>query len=239
MTSEKSSDKYNAKRFYGRRTGKRLNTSRAEALDTLLPKLCLSDEELSSTLRIKDVFAKSHDHNILEIGFGTGEHFLELARQNPDSGLIGVEPFINGMASFLRDLGEDSALPQDNIRVYMDDAMLVVEALEDQCLDKIYILNPDPWHKARHHKRRIIKPQNLDQFARVLKPGGQLVSSTDVPYLAEWIVEHTEAHKAFDWAAGNGDNWKQRPDWWIDNKYATKGAKGASEMHYMVFDKTL
>lgn len=239
MTSKKSSAKIKTKGvalrgFYGRRTGKRLNKSRTEALETFLPELAVDEVQFEGGLKFSDLFPAPYDTNILEIGFGTGEHLLGLMERHPDAGFIGIEPFVNGMATFLRDL---QLTDMRHVRVFMDDAMMLVDALEDACLDKIYILNPDPWHKARHNKRRIIREDTLDEYARVLKPGGQLISSTDVPYLAEWIVEKTTNHQCFNWAAGAAENWKTRPDWWIDNKYATKGAKGASEMHYMVFDK--
>ncbi|MCB1531364.1 MAG: tRNA (guanosine(46)-N7)-methyltransferase TrmB [Alphaproteobacteria bacterium] len=236
MACAKSSDKTPLRGFYGRRAGKKLTDSRIDALETLLPELGIDEAQLEGTLKLADLFPAPPAHTILEIGFGTGEHLLGLMERAPDAGFIGIEPFINGMATFLRDL---KPTPMRNVRVFMDDAMMVVDALEDECLDKIYILNPDPWHKARHHKRRIIREDTLYQYARVLKPGGQLISSTDVPDLAEWIVEKTTAHERFDWADGAQERWKTKPDWWIDNKYATKGAKGASEMHYMVFDKTL
>lgn len=235
MTSKKSSAKKRPLRgFFGRRTGKRLNKSRTEALEMLLPELGVDPAMFEGGFKLSDIFPTPRETNILEIGFGTGEHLLGLMQRHEDANFIGIEPFVNGMATFLRDLAETD---MRHVRVFMDDAMMLVDTLEDECLDKIYILNPDPWHKARHHKRRIIREDTLDQYGRILKPGGQLISSTDVPYLAEWIVEKTTEHPRFDWAAAAEKNWKIRPDWWIDNKYATKGAKGASEMHYMVFDK--
>lgn len=241
MTSKKSSAKTEGETvplrgFFGRRTGKRLNTARSEALENLLPEISVDPALFDGGFKLADIFPTPYKTNILEIGFGTGEHLLGLIERHPDAGFIGIEPFVNGMATFLRDLKETD---MRHVRVFMDDAMMLVDALEDECLDKIYILNPDPWHKARHHKRRIIRKDTLDQYARVLKLGGQIISSTDVPYLAEWIVEKATEHERFDWASGAQESWKTRPDWWIDNKYATKGAKGASEMHYMVFEKFL
>lgn len=125
----------------------------------------------------------------------------------------------------------------NNIRVIMDDAMLAVEALADQTLDGIYILNPDPWHKKKHHKRRIVRAENLDQFARVLKPDGQLIMSTDVPYLAEWMVTGAINHPAFEWTANDRNDWQMAPPDWITTKYETKRAKGADKMVYLIFKK--
>jgi tRNA (guanine-N7-)-methyltransferase len=237
-SSANSSGKQKQKRVFVRRAGKKLNTGRANALKNLLPKLTLSDDDIAlpKALAPASLFPNALDEYCMEIGFGTGEHLATLTQLNQNIGYIGVEPFSNGMATFLRDIKDHS---HHNIRVFMDDAMLVAEALSDESLDRIYILNPDPWHKTRHHKRRMIQHKNLDHFARILKPGGQLISSTDVPYLAEWIVTQTCTHGAFEWRANSAKDWKIRPDGWPDHSYATKGAKGASEMHYLIFDKIL
>src|SRR5262249_258924 len=129
------------------------------------------------------LFLQKAPQTWLEIGFGSGENLAALMRQNSRFNYLGAEPFINGMAAFLKDIQNEK---NDNIRVLMNDALLLCHSLVDQCLDCIYVLNPDPWPKTRHHKRRIIKRENLDCFARILKPGGTLVMSTDVPDLAEW-----------------------------------------------------
>ncbi|MEM7618682.1 MAG: tRNA (guanosine(46)-N7)-methyltransferase TrmB [Pseudomonadota bacterium] len=238
MTSKRSLAKDRAdrpeRRLFGRRSGKALNKSRADAIEQLLPALSIHEEQLSASISINSLYKKKFAKHVLEIGFGTGEHLHGMMQRDPETAFIGVEPFLNGMATFLRDIKD---MPLNNIRVLMDDAMLLVHALEDACLDEIYILNPDPWHKKRHHKRRIIREENLDQFSRVLKPGGRLISSTDVPYLAEWILEKTNSHQCFTMDTQSQKDYKIRPDWWIDHKYASKGAKGASEMHYFIFHK--
>ncbi len=168
----------------------------------------------------------------LEIGFGNGEHLAALMEKHPRDGFIGAEPFINGMAAFLKIIKEH---PHDRVRVLMDDAMLIVNSLADTSLDGIYVLNPDPWHKKRHHKRRIVSRKNLDAFARVLKPGGTLIMSTDVPDLAEWMVTQAAMHPSFEWTAEKADDWRQTPSGWITTRYEEKGAKGAKRMAYFIF----
>jgi tRNA (guanine-N7-)-methyltransferase len=170
----------------------------------------------------------------LEIGFGNGEHLSALMRAHPNNAYIGAEPFVNGMSAFLKDIEDEN---KTNIKVLMDDAMIIVNSLTDNSLDGIYILNPDPWHKTRHHKRRIVNHKNLDQFARVLKPGGSLVMSTDVPDLAEWMVSHAIMHPAFQWQAQKPDDWRLPPPGWIKTRYEEKGAKGAKNMVYLLFKK--
>ena len=112
----------------------------------------------------------------LEIGFGGGEHLAAQAAAHPDRGLIGCEPFITGVARLLA-LAE--AQGSTNIRIAVEDARLLLEALPDGCLERIFVLFPDPWPKTRHHKRRIVNPATARQFARLLRPGGELRLATD------------------------------------------------------------
>ena len=226
-----------SKRFYGRKIGRPLNESRQAALDAMTPVVGIAPEKLAEqeSLAPASLFSKPFPSHWLEIGFGTGEHLSALARRHPDIGYIGSEPYINGMSAFMKDIARDYTT--DNVRVLMDDALMIVNSLEDRCFDGIYILNPDPWHKTRHHKRRIVRPDTLDRYARVLKPGGELVLSTDVPYLADWMLTHTYNHPAFEWTATRADDWRIPPSDWVTTSYETKGAKGASKMSYLFFRK--
>ena len=205
-------------------------------MNTLLPKLCVPEEHLKENgqLAPSSLFPKSYEECWFEIGFGTGEHLSGLIRRHPENAYIGAEPFINGMAAFLKDIQDE---PHERIRVHMDDAMMVANSLEDECLDGIYILNPDPWHKKRHHKRRIVNRDNLKCFSRILKPGGQLILSTDVPYLAEWMVAEAMLHGGFEWQARSKSDWANKPEGWIDTAYQTKEAKGSDKMVYLLFKK--
>ena len=123
---------------------------------------------------------------ILEIGFGGGEHLVAQASAHPDARFIGVEPFLNGVASCLRHIEESGV---QNVRLHQGDAREVIARLPDASLDIVYILFPDPWPKARHHKRRLIQPDFLGELARVLKPGAEVRFATDWANYAEWTLE--------------------------------------------------
>lgn len=225
------------RRVYGRRQNRPLNASRSQAIGALLPRLSLEAECTDSSpasLDPKTLFCTSMTRFSLEIGFGSGERMATLLLKNPDTGYLGAEPFINGMAAFLKSIYKEKPA---NIRVLMDDAMLLVHALKDECLDEIYILNPDPWPKKRHHKRRIVSQANLGEFARTLKPGGKLIMTTDVPDLAEWMVTQATLHPSFRWTAQSARDWKIPPADWTPTRYETKGAKGAESMVYLVFER--
>ena len=180
------------------------------------------------------IFPTPFHRIFLEIGYGTGEHLAELMRRHRDHGFIGAEPFINGTASFLKMIRNE---PHDNIRIWMDDAIPLAETLVDQCLEGIYILNPDPWPKKRHHKRRIINPENLDIFARILKPGGLLTMSTDIDDLAEWMYERATSHPAFEQKPENAADSCTPPPDWIPTKYEKQGLSAGRKQTYLVFTK--
>jgi len=128
----------------------------------------------------------------LEIGFGGGEHLAACAAQRPDTGFIGCEPFINGVASLLGHIDNQKL---ENIRIYPNDARTLLDALPDACLARIFILFPDPWPKARHEKRRFIGPENLPHLARALQKGGEMHLATDDVKLAGWMFAHMDAAK--------------------------------------------
>ncbi len=123
---------------------------------------------------------------ILEIGFGGGEHLVAQAQAHPGARFIGVEPFLNGVASCLRHIEASNV---QNVRLHMGDARDVLARLPDSSLDLVYILFPDPWPKTRHWKRRLIQPDFIGELARVLKRGGEVRFATDWAHFAAWTLE--------------------------------------------------
>lgn len=224
--------------LYGRRQGRPLSSERQSVLDLYLSDLSLKPQEIETpaSLDPQNLFSKPCTQFIFEIGFGNGEHLAEMMRQNPDTGFIGAEPYINGMAAFLKDI---KTLKKERIRVWMHDALDVIRSLQDNSLDAIYVLNPDPWPKTRHHKRRIIRSENLDEFARVLKPGAQLIMTTDVNDLADWMVTQTYNHGAFTWTAQSCHDWNTPPNDWIPTRYEQKGIAAGRQQTYLFFEKNL
>jgi tRNA (guanine-N7-)-methyltransferase len=206
--------------LYGRRKGPKLRARQAELLETLLPELTL---HLETSRDPREYFPKPVSDVWLEIGFGAGEHLLELARQHPDVGLIGAEPFVNGVAKLLSKLQPGDGA---NIRIHMGDARDIVEALLDASLGRVMILFPDPWPKTRHHKRRFIQTEALDALARAMKPGAELRFATDDPGHLAWALERLCAHPAFAWTARRAEDWRRRPADWPVSRYETKAIRG-------------
>ncbi|HEY8190034.1 MAG TPA: tRNA (guanosine(46)-N7)-methyltransferase TrmB [Micavibrio sp.] len=223
------------RRVYGRRHTRSLSPARQGAFEAMLSQVQIPPELLDrGGLTACDFFSRDFESFWFEIGFGNGGHLKDECQAHPDTAFIGAEPFVNGMAAFLDSMQGHS---HDNIRVHMDDAMTVVDALADAQLDGIYILNPDPWPKKRHWKRRIVNPEHVRKFVRVLKPGGKLVMTTDVSDLADWMTTHAVNNPDLRWTAEKPEDWQTPPPGWLPTKYEKKGADKGRKQVYLVFEK--
>lgn len=175
-------------RFYGRRQAKQPSPRQLDLLASDLPAVRVGPDSLASVL-------DSHPGPAwLEIGFGGAEHLLGQAIRNPGVLLVGCEPFVEGVVKAVAGI-RDQGL--GNVRLWPDDARILLEAAPAAAFERIFVLFPDPWPKTRHHKRRLIADDNLDRFARVLAPGGRLRIATDHKAYARWIAAHLERHRAF------------------------------------------
>lgn len=183
-------------RSFGRIKARTLKPRQAVLMETLLPRLALP---------VAGPIEPGEGPVVLEIGFGGGEHLAAQAAAHPGTRFIGVEPFLNGVASCLRHIEETGV---GNVRLHQGDAREVIARLPNACLDLVYILFPDPWPKARHHKRRLIQPEFLDALARVMKPGAEIRFATDWANYAEWTLWHFMRSPYFAWAAERADDWR-------------------------------
>ena len=129
------------------------------------------------------------------------------------------------MAKLLSKAAADEGAPA-NIRLYSDDARNILDALPDASLARVFLLFPDPWPKTRHHKRRFVQMDTLDQFARVMKPGAEFrFASDDAGYL-NWALERLMAHPAFAWTATRAEDWHTRTADWPQTRYEAKELHG-------------
>ena len=158
----------------------------------LLPTLAIPDG--TAPLAVAALFPQPvRDDVWLEIGFGAGEHLAAQAAAHPDIGFIGAEPFENGVAALLARVQAESLA---NVRVFADDARLLMARLPDASIGRLFVLFPDPWPKARHHKRRMVGPTTLPEFARILKDGGELRFASDDADYAAWVLEYAARYLA-------------------------------------------
>jgi tRNA (guanine-N7-)-methyltransferase len=159
----------------------------------------------------------------LEVGFGAGERLIWQAKEHPDVGLIGAEPYEMGVAKILTKLEE---YPLNNVRLFEGDGRDIIAALPDKSLGRFFLLFPDPWPKTSHHKRRFLQMQMLSELARVLKPGAELRFATDDKSYLPFALERLTAHPDFNWMAEQAADWKFRPPDWPATRYEAKAIKG-------------
>jgi tRNA (guanine-N7-)-methyltransferase len=167
----------------------------------------------------------------LEIGFGSGEHLAHQARLNPDVGFIGCEPFVNGVAALLAAVASESLT---NIRIFDEDARLLLPQLADASIGRVFLMFPDPWPKTRHHKRRFIQPATLDALARIMAPGGELRFASDDPGYVRWALWHVLRHPAFAWTAQGAADWRTRWADGVETRYEAKRLAGRTPS-YLTF----
>jgi len=207
------------RRLYGRRRGRPLRPGRQRLAAELLPALSLALPAPAVPLDPTALFLAAPHDIWLEIGFGGGEHLAEQAETHPDIGFIGCEVFESGIT---RLVGEVARRDLGNIRLFADDARLLLDCLPPASLGRAFILFPDPWPKQRHHKRRLVSRPTLDRLAIVMKPGAELRLATDDPDYLVWMLDHATAHPAFAWLARRPGDWRERPPDWPATRYEQK-----------------
>lgn len=211
---------------YGRRRGRRLRAHQSALMETLLPKLLITLPE--GGLSVEALFPRPHAPLWFEIGFGGGEHLVEQASRHPDINFIGCEPYVNGMAKLLAAIDKAKLA---NLRLYDGDARLVLEKLPDACIERLFILFPDPWPKVRHHKRRLVSQNGLALFHSKLSPDGLLRLATDHEEYGAWMMEQLLASGKFKWTAKTSSDWKVPATDWVVTRYQTKAeADGRSAL---------
>lgn len=198
-------------------------------MDERLPQLLV---DIDTPADISALFSNPVDRLHLEIGFGGGEHLAHQAIQNPTTGYIGVEPFINGMAKMLGAI-QDSTLT--NVRLYDDDATQLLDWLPDNCLDQIDLLYPDPWPKRRHWKRRFVSTKNLTRFSRVLKPDRIFRFASDIDTYVNWTLQKVAAQGDFQWAAQASRDWNEPWKGWFRTRYENKAIREGRTPNYLEF----
>ena len=167
------------------------------------------------------LFGRRAGH-VLEIGFGNGEALLHAAAAEPQRDFIGIEVHQPGVGRLLNGL---AAAGLDNVRVYCHDAVEVLQQdIAEGALDEVRIWFPDPWHKKRHHKRRLIRPDFVALLATRLAPGGLLHLATDWEDYARQMVEVVEAAPGFVNEAGPGRA-VPRPPWRRQTHFETRGER--------------
>ncbi len=170
----------------------------------------------------------------MEIGFGMGHALFELASIHPDEDYIGIEVHRPGVGRLLDEIDKNSL---HNIRLLKHDAVEVLkQQLPECCLDTVMLFFPDPWHKKRHHKRRIIQPDFVEMVRRCLKPGGIFHLATDWEEYAEWMMEVMSSADGFSNHAGVGQ-FAPRPESRPITKFEKRGLRLGHGVWDLLFEK--
>ncbi|MGB0575215.1 MAG: tRNA (guanosine(46)-N7)-methyltransferase TrmB [Alphaproteobacteria bacterium] len=211
-----------------------MRPARQQLVDNLLPTIEIVDPTEDGSFDPSGLFAENTQEIWLEIGFGSGEHLAQQAIDNPAVGFIGCEPYINGVARLLSDIDKHNLT---NVRIYRDDARILLRALADASIGRIFILFPDPWPKLRHRKRRIIGPSTIPSLCRLMLDGTELRIATDDPSYKEWILQHMLACEEFEWRARHPRDWRERPADWPATRYEMKANTAGRQCSYFMFDR--
>ena len=217
--------------FYGRRFGHTLRASQkgylADDLEGLRVRgIDAAENPERRALDLAAIFGA--DCPVwLEIGFGGGEHLVQMAVAYPGVGILGCEPYINGVAMLL---GKIRAAGVGNLAVHPGDVRDLFDVLPDGAISKAFLNYPDPWPKKRHHRRRFVTPDHLLPLARVMAAGAEFRLATDIPdYVRQALEEVPQA--GFDLVAQGGEPW----DDWISTRYEQKALREGRVPHYLSF----
>ena len=222
-------------RSYGRKRGRKLSERQLRLLADLLPRVAVdlsqpAPEPLTAVFasagRLKDVW--------LEIGFGGAEHLVWQAEHNRDIGLIGCEPFEDGVVKALSAIEENGL---DNICIHADDARRLLRWLPADSIAKAFILFPDPWPKKKHAKRRLVSTATLDLLARVMRSGAELRVATDIEDYLRAILVAFHAHGAFVWLANGPSDWRFRDSDWPPTRYERKALREGRRGYFLRFQR--
>ncbi|WP_444883186.1 tRNA (guanosine(46)-N7)-methyltransferase TrmB [Microbulbifer sp. PSTR4-B] len=159
---------------------------------------------------------------VLEIGFGMGDSLLAMAQAEPDKNFIGIEVHPPGVGRLINNAGKAGI---DNLKIYMADAVDVLnDCIGDGILDRFQLYFPDPWHKKKHHKRRIVQPQFVRLICSKLKTGGVMHMATDWQNYAEHMLEVLQAESLLENTSSN-DDYVERPEWRPETKFERRGQR--------------
>lgn len=216
--------------LYGRRRGRKLRATQQVLLDDVVPRLEIALDDTRRPIDPETLFEYPVREVWLEVGFGAGEHLLAQAAANRDIGLIGCEPYVTGVVRMVRGL-VDARL--DNVRLWRDDARLLIDRLAEASLSRVFLLFPDPWPKTRHHKRRFVSSAVLERLAAVMRDDAELRIATDDGGYLVWILAHLRASDAFLWTARRPSDWRRRPSDWPATRYERKALEDGRRCTYL------
>lgn len=218
-------------RSFGRVRSRKPSPRQRHLMEEALPRLRLDLDALRKR-PLLDVFDNLVTEVWLEVGFGGAEHMIHQASANPNVGVIGCEPFEDGVIKALTAIGQGGLR---NVRLHPDDVRPLLRALPSACLSKAFILFPDPWPKTRHVKRRLISKPFLDRLAEAMKPGAELRIATDIDAYARTVLQAAIPHPDFRWTARHPGDWRTPWPDWPGTRYEAKALREGRRPMFLTF----
>lgn len=246
-------------RSFGRRRGRSKSSRQAQLISEALPAVSVDlsqpapqpleklfqqrqlavapDEAIASAAQnATPTIPRQSMHTIddvwLEIGFGGAEHVLWQAEHHPKIGMIGCEPFEDGVVKALSGIGERHL---HNVILHPDDARPLLRWLPQASIGRVFILFPDPWPKKRHAKRRLISPRLLGLLANIMRPGAELRIATDIGDYLRTVLIAFGSQSDFAWTCGGPEDWRCRPSDWPPTRYEQKAVRAGRRCYYLRF----
>ena len=219
--------------FFGRRKGHKLRNHQADLIEHLLPRLTLDPSSTDSSDPAALFDAPVREMR-LEIGFGGGEHLAAEALAYPQTGFIGCEPYVNGMAKILSLIEAHNIT---NIRLFAGDAAELLAWAHASSFKRIDLIHPDPWPKRRHWKRRFVQDATIKQMSRILSPAGEFRFVCDIDDYCSWTLMHMQRSKDFAWTAERADDWRRPWPHYTMTRYGRKAEREGRKAAYLIFKR--
>ena len=218
----------NQKKFYGRRKGRRISSMNLKLLENYSNKFYLQEEQICKLAPYE------YNKNILEIGFGNGDNLVNMSLNKPNNLFIGCDAYYNGCVKLLKKIVNKNI---KNIKIWPDDIHLIIKKFKKNFFDLILILQPDPWQKKKHKKRRLIQQKFLDDLNQILKYEGKLIISTDHNVMKSWVLEHLHVRNDFLWIKNGHSYRNKKPKWIFNTKYSKKALENNKVVDWFFFKK--
>jgi len=216
------------KKIYGRRKGRRISSMNLKLLEDYSNKFYLNEDQISK------LAPNEYNKNILEIGFGNGDNLVNMSLHEPNNLFIGCDAYYNGCVKLLKKIVNKNI---KNVKIWPDDIHIIIKKFKKDFFDLILILQPDPWPKTKHNKRRLIQQKFLDDLNQIMKYEGKLIISTDHNVMKSWVLEHIHVRNDFLWIRNGFYYTNIKPNWIINTKYSNKALENNKVVNWFYFKK--
>ena len=214
-------------RLFGRKKGRKLSNIKNTLIKNLLPKISIEKKKnLQSVLTNKKPI-------FLEIGFGQGENLVKLSLARPDWKFLGVDPYINGVASLLEKIDSKKI---KNILILHGDARKFIKTLPENSISEACILFPDPWHKSKHISRRLVQQDLIADLSKIMIMKSLIHIASDDQKAQEWVLKNFSNNTFFEWKVKSTKNCYIKPKMFEDTKYMLKAIEAKRKPIWLKFE---